>query len=371
MAVAVISAVACGSKASVEGIISDAPSSEVIVKLLNVDRYEVLDTVETDASGRFGYKVDVQKGQPEFVYLFYKDRKVASMLLMAGDKVSVETDTLGRYSVSGSQESLKLAQVEKDYADVMARMNALSEAIAAEKDSGKAGELRRALGKEYVDYYRHCVRYVLDNSSSLTAVQVLYQNLGENLPVFGQMTDAIHFRNLSDSLSVIYPESRYVKALVKEADRRYGYMELDAKLRSAKEIGFVDMELPDIKGQKQRLSQMDSKVVVICFWSAADNSQKMFNLDVLKPLYDRYHKKGLDIYQVSLDVDKATWAGVVKEQNLPWINVCDSRGAASPYASVYNVAAVPAVFVISEGALVDGQAVDEESFRGLIGKLLK
>ena len=67
---------ACTPTAKIDGAIEDAPSSEVIVKLLNVNRYEVLDTVSTDASGRFSYKVDVEKGQPEFVYVFYKDTKV-------------------------------------------------------------------------------------------------------------------------------------------------------------------------------------------------------------------------------------------------------------------------------------------------------
>ena len=52
-------AAACTAGAGIEGVVSDAPSSEVIVKLLNINRYEVLDTVKTDASGHFAYKVDV------------------------------------------------------------------------------------------------------------------------------------------------------------------------------------------------------------------------------------------------------------------------------------------------------------------------
>ena len=72
-AAAMIAAVSCGSNARIEGELSDAPASEVIVKLLNINQYEVLDTLKTDAAGRFSYKVPVEKGQPEFVYVFYKD----------------------------------------------------------------------------------------------------------------------------------------------------------------------------------------------------------------------------------------------------------------------------------------------------------
>ena len=110
---------------------------------------------------------------------------------------------------------------------------------------------------------------------------------------------------------------------------------------------------------------------MVFFWSAADATQKMFNLDFLKKVYEDYHKKGFEIYQVSLDTDKATWARVVKEQKLPWINVCDSRGAASPYVLTYNLGAIPAAFIISNGELIDGKVVDEKSFRKLLDKELK
>ena len=115
-AAAMLALVSCGSNARIDGTVADAASSEVIVKMLNSNRYEALDTVKTDASGHFSYKLDVAEGQPEFVYVFYKDRKIASLLLEAGDKVSVASDTLGRYSVEGSEESVKLAEVEKSYA---------------------------------------------------------------------------------------------------------------------------------------------------------------------------------------------------------------------------------------------------------------
>lgn len=369
VAAAVVFAAACTGGARIDGTLEGAASTDVIVKLLNINRYEILDTVKTDASGRFVCKVDVEKGQPEFVYLFHGDTKVASLLLEEGDKVAVDADTLGNFTVAGSEESLKLAQVEKDYADAFLRLNAIADRLA--ESTGKEAEaLRKELGQEYVDYYRSCVRYVMENSSSLTAVPVLFQNFGAELPVFGQNTDALHFRNTADALEAVYPESRYVKALRQEADRRFGFLELEARLKNADEIGYPDIELPDIQARKVKLSQVQSPVVMIYFWSATDASQKMFNLDVLKKLYDDYHKRGFEIYQVSMDVDKALWAKVVKEQNLPWINVCDSRGAASPYALHYNLAALPAAYIICDGALVDGQAVDEKSLRKLLEKLL-
>ncbi len=368
MAAAVMAA--CTPSAKINGTIESAPSTEVIVKLLDVNRYEILDTVSTDASGRFSYKVEIEKGQPEFVYLFHNDTKIASLLLEAGDNVSVSADTLGNYTVEGSEESQKLAQVEKDYAAAIGRLSS----IAAKMDNAsdkELAELRRAIGKEYVDYYRSRVLYILQNSTSLTAVPVLYQNFGADLPVFSQTTDAIHFVNVSDSLATVYPDSKYVKALRKEAERRFGFLELESAIMNAQEVGYPDIELPDIKGEKVKLSEVDSKVIMIYFWSAADASQKMFNLDVLKSLYDDYNGRGFEIYQVALDPDKTGWAQVVKQQDLPWVNVCDIRGADSPYVMTYNIGSLPSVFIISDGELVDGQVVDEKSLRKLLDRLTK
>ncbi len=361
---------ACAPNAKIEGTVESAPSSEVIVKLLDVNRYKVVDTVATDAAGKFSCRVEVAKGQPEFVYLFHNDTKIASLLLESGDKVSVKADTLGNYTVEGSEESVKLSQVEADYAAVLMRMNAIASKL--ETASGdEAAELGRELRKEYIDYYRSRVKYVLQNRKSLTSVPVLYQNLGADLPVFSQTTDAIHFISAADSLETVYPESKYVKALRKEAERRFGYLELENQLVNAQEVGFPDVELPDINAKKVKLSEVDAKVVMLYFWTPSDASQSMFNLDVLKSLYDDYHKKGFEIYQAAIDPDKALWAQVVKQQNLPWINVCDGLGGNSPYVFTYNLAALPAVYIIADGELVDGQVVDEKSLRKLLNKLLK
>lgn len=368
-AAAALLAAACTPTAKVEMTLDSAPSSEVVVKLLNINQYEVLDTLKTDASGKFSYKVNVEEGQPEFVYLYYKDKRVASLLLEAGDKVNVSADTLGNYTVQGSEESSRLALVEQEYSAAQKRLQALAIQMETASDEQMAS-LRQALAKEYVTYYRQCVKYILENSSSLTAVPVLYQNFGPELPVFSQNTDAIHFVNVADSLALAYPQSKYVRALRKEAERRYGYMELEAKLRTVSPVGFPDIVLPDINAQQVRLSEVDSKVIMLFFWDPSNANQKMFNLDILESLHNDYHKKGFEIYQVALTTDKAAWAQIVKKQNLPWINVCDRLGAASQYVTTYNIPVLPATYIIADGELVDGEIVDEKSVRRLLDKLL-
>ena len=370
-AAALALAVSCGRTAKITAVVADAPSSDVIVKLLDINRFEVLDTVALDKTGKLTYKVDVEKGQPEFIYLFRGETRIASLILNAGDNVTVTADTTGKYTVEGSEESVKLAEVEREYSAVLSRMTALAYRIDEAINPEYAMELRSQLGKEYVSYYRSRVKYVMENSRSLSVVPIFYQVLGTELPLFGLTTDAIHMRNAADSLELVYPESKYVKALRNEADRRFGYLELQNRIVAASEVAYPEIELPDTKGQKRKLSEVDAKVVMLAFWTAEDAAQKMFNLDILKPVYEEFHSKGFEIYQVSLDVDKGLWAQVVKEQQLPWISVCDSRGAASDYVTLYNLPGVPAFFIIANGELVDGSVIDEKSLRSIIKKYLK
>ena len=363
----------CGGKAGIEGMLADAPDAEVVVALLDVNRFEVLDTVKTDAHGRYSCKVDLKEGQPEFIYLFHGSTRIGSLLLSRGDKVRVQSDTLGNYSVTGSSECDRLAEVERTQAEFGNKFAAAQARLAdLDPSSPEFAVLRSDLTRQYIAYYRERVKYILANSKSLTVIPVLYESVGGTLPVFGQPTDAIHFRNICDSLKTVYPESRYVRALEQEAARRTNTLEIDARLKSADEVNFIDIEMPDINGRKVKLSETQGKVVMVYFWASELTTQKMFNLEVMKPIYDEYKGKGFEIYAVSLDTDKAKWASTVRNQHLEWVNVCDGRGTASPVIPVYNVQSIPSLFFLVDGEMVSNAGVTNEAkLRSFLSSKLK
>ena len=80
-ALAALMLAACGQKTVIDGTLAGKADAPVIVKLLDINKYQVLDTIRTNASGAFRYDVDIDKDRPEFIYLFYGDRKIASLLL--------------------------------------------------------------------------------------------------------------------------------------------------------------------------------------------------------------------------------------------------------------------------------------------------
>lgn len=341
---------------------------QIVVNLLNINKLEVVDTIYTDASGRFSCKLEVSKGNPEFYYFNNNGRRLASVLVDAGDRIEVKADTLGNFTLSGSEEAELYSSVEADYRAFSAEMNALAALLDSEPENYAANS--KALTSRYVQYYRDRIRFVMEHSHSIAVVPVFYQKAGQ-LPLFSQQTDALRFREVSDSLSASYPESRYVKALRSEAELRMNALDLSAKLSSAEAINFPDIVLPDIKGEKRKLSEMDSKVVLLHFWSNTVPEQRQMNIELLKPLYQMYYGRGLDIYQVCLDADKGSWAATVRSQNLPWVNVCDINASASRYASLYRVDRVPMTFIINRGELLDVKIEDVNQLLSVLDGLLK
>ena len=335
-----LAVVACGkNNAQLTGLVPDAPESKIVVKMLDVNRFQTIDTVKTNAAGEFSCKVALE--EPSFVYLFYGDRQIASLLLQQGDKIKVETDTLGAYRTAGSEECLRLQKVENAY---NAFMRDLSTILMTEADPDAA------LSRRYVEYYRDRVNYVMQNSHSLTAIPVFFQQINDDLQVFNSNTDGFIMNAVADSLETVYPGSSWIKALRKEAEARVNVIQLADRIREAPEIGYFDIELPGMEGKNIKLSDVESKITMVYFWSSTAE-QKMFNVTALVPLYEEFHSKGLEIYSVCLDGDKTAWATVVRNQKLPWVNVCDTRGAYSPYVESYGVTTLPMVWVIKDGII--------------------
>lgn len=348
--------VCCTPKARIEAEIAQAPSSEVVVSMLDMNSLKVLDTVKTDASGRFRYSVEVQKGRPEFVYLFRGERKLASLLLSAGETAVVKADTLGHYEVSGSPESEKLCGVEASYAGFIKAMDEESDP--------------RELSRIFIDHYRENLRYIASNPRSLTVIPVLYQQLDEYTPVFFQFTDAVRFRAALDSLKPAYPDSPYVQALEKETRRRESALQLSSMVQGAERRSFPELSLPSVDGERKSLSAMDSKAVLIHFWDPADAAQKMFNLDVLLPLWNRFHSRGLDIYSVAVGPEKSLWASVVEAQKTPWTNVCAGRNESAGVLLKYNVGGLPSSYLLINGEFSPATIDGEDALRRELEKAL-
>ena len=342
--------------ATVEGV----ADSSVVLKKLNLNRLTAVDTIKTDAAGKFDYKVKLEGNAPYFYYLYLGETPVASVVLLDGDKVNVNVKAHGGYAVEGSEESNMFQQVNDSFNKAFNAMEKVLDAMPENPSDVQMKEVNKQLSAIYVDYKKYAVKHVITNPYSISSAVVLFQKFNDDLKVFGETSDAVIFKRTLDSLSTVYPKSDYVLALRDEVDAREKQMSMYNRFSEAQQVSFPEISLPDVDGNIRNLSDFEGKVIILSFWSVAQAEYKMFNND-LASLYDKYHDQGLEIYQVGLDIDKPTWAAVVKGQKLPFVNVNDGLGIQSPSVAAYNITRVPAMLILDKSGSVAGRDIYDSS----------
>lgn len=334
----------------------------------------VVDSVVADTDGKFRFKVALADREPTIFNLRYDDGMVP-LLIAPGENVSVMSfgDVARGYSISGSPESELVAEVHRILSGGAASLDSISGLYAM---SSSFGELRqRELSRAYFDEYfrikRRQIRFIVENSSSLAAVYALYQRLPGDDVLFNGDTDYVYYQMVADSVHRHYPSSRYLVALEKEIETGRARRDLANRVATEGlvEMDYPDIDLPNMYGQRVRLSGMAGKVIVLDFWSAAIPESNLNNVD-LKELWAEYADDGLVVYQVSLDTSKPLWVNAVQEQKLPWTTVCDFRGELTMAARLYNITSIPADFIIDRDGNIAGKNLYGDALAAKIKELL-
>jgi peroxiredoxin len=338
------------TSARIDAKVESLSGGKVVVKVLNIDVQNVIDTVKTDEDGVFRYRIKNINASPEFYYIYYGENRIASLIIKGGDRVHLITDTLGiNPRIDGSPESLLLNQIEKETKQNIARFDSLMVLYDVAKKSGNAklaDSLNYALGKMYVKQKQAAIKHIFNNPYSLTNVMLLYQSFPGDLPLFADIKDAMIFSRVHDSIKSVYPNSRYLSMMEKESKQRRNLDELNYKLENTQVTTLPEINLPDMKANMRSLNSLRGKVIILLFWTIQSNDQKMYNKELVE-LYDKYSEKGLEIYQVSVDADKTAWGSIVQDQKLPWICVHDGAGTESIAFINYNVKKLPTMYIIN------------------------
>ena len=356
--------------ARIYATLEGAGEKAVVLQKFNYNRMVTVDTIRTDHDGHFNYRVKLTGQAPYIYYLSLDEKPVASLVLLPSDQVTLTVPAQGPFTVEGSEESVLYQEANTAFSTAAAQMNEISSSLTDNSSEEEIQAANRAMSKLYVDYKREAIKHIVTHPGSITSAITLFRRFSDELPVFGQESDVVFYKTVQDSLSLVYPKTEYLKAIKDVLDARDQSLALSSRLGDVEVISFPDLIMPDIDGHDRILSELKGQVIILSFWSVAQDEHKVFNVD-LAELYAKYHAQGLEVYQVSLDIDKAAWASLVRNQRLPWISVNDGFGTQSPSLAAYNVDHLPTMFVFDRaGDIVARDLFERDDLEQQIRKLL-
>ena len=140
---------------------------------------------------------------------------------------------------------------------------------------------------------------------------------------------------------------------------------------SAIQIGspYIDVAEPAVDGKmislKSVVEKAGNRYILLEFWASWCNPC-MSEMPNLKATYDKYHKRGFEVYASSLDSNKANWQAAMAKFEMKWICVSGLSGGDSVAPKAYMISSIPSNFLIecSTGKIIAknlrGEALGEK-----------
>ena len=355
---AVIAGCSSEHNVTIKGTLREGGEGMVYLDKSEVDRSSVADSAEI-RRGRFKFTADITG--PEFYQVRFDNGEFVGLLAMPGENISLDlgkSPVAMNYNVTGSPGSDQIKVLDQRLLSTKVKLDSIRkiyEGLSGASLEAQGPELEKAFVDAVDEQRKFNIKFIIENISSMAAVQALYQRIDENTYVLYQPRDLQYLKIVSDSLSVKYPVSRHVRALKENVTSELNRMYINrmASLASQLPETQTNPSLPDTEGKMVSLTSLRGKYVLVSFWSTA-SQECLDELPLLRSLYAAYHGKGLEIYHVSLDTDEQRWKNVVRFEELPWINVREQDPARPSFARLMNINRVPSNLLYDpEGNIVN------------------
>ena len=340
---------------TVKGVVAGADGQLMYLENVGISNVVTLDSVKLAPGGKFKF-TEKRPEYPDF-YRLRLNNQLINFAIDSTETVSFVADAgtfATSYSVEGSESSTAIKAITLAQLDAN---QAISRLRKEYEDKMISDTTYRTKVLAAADAYKEVARkYIYSAPMSTAAYFALFQQI-DGLLFFDlyDRNDVKAYGAVATSYDHTYPESPRSKHLynltlqsmkVLRAQRPADYSNVETK-----EISFLDIELPDVRGEVVKLSTVaPGKVVLINFTAYQTEWSPALNM-ALGELYTKYHDQGLEIYQVSLDSDFHFWRNGAS--NLPWITVRDPQSVYSQVAGLYNVKQLPTLFILDrKGNLV-------------------
>jgi len=354
LGVAVLSLGSCSEKKfNINGTITQAKDSVLYLENMSLNGPKAVDSVKLDENGNFEFKQKAPDA-PEF----YRLRIANQMVNLAVD--STESITVkaayptmsANYEVSGSEECTKIR-------DLAYMQLALQRQVTAIANSPALGvEAVEDSVTKVLEVYKNKVKlnYIFKEPMKAYAYYALFQTIvlgNANILIFNPRSskdDVKVFAAVATSWDTYFPKAERglnLHNIAIEGMKNVRILENNARQTiSADKVqvaGVIDIALTDNHGRVRKLTDLKGKVVLLDFQAfAAEGSLK--RIMMMREIYNKYHDRGFEIYQVSFDPEEHFWK--TKTAALPWVSVWDENGTRSAVLAQYNVQTLPTFFLI-------------------------
>lgn len=339
----------------VKGVVAGTDGQLMYLENVGISNVVTLDSIKLAPGGKFKF-TEKRPEYPDF-YRLRLNNQLINFAVDSTETISFVADAgtfATSYSVEGSENSKAIKAITLAQLDAN---QAISRLRKEYEDKMISDTTYRMKVLAAADAYKEVARkYIYSAPMSTAAYFALFQQI-DGLLFFDlyDRKDVKAYGAVATSYNHTYPESPRSKHLynltlqsmkVLRAQRPVDYSNVETK-----EISFLDIELPDVRGEVVKLSTVaPGKVVLINFTAYQTEWSPALNM-ALGELYTKYHDQELEIYQVSLDSDFHFWRNGAS--NLPWVTVHDPQSVYSQVAGLYNVKQLPALFILDrKGNLV-------------------
>ena len=339
----------------VKGVVAGADGQLMYLENVGISNVVTLDSIKLAPGGKFKF-TEKRPEYPDF-YRLRLNNQLINFAVDSTETISFVADAgtfATSYSVEGSENSKAIKAITLAQLDANQAISRLRKEYADKLISDTTYRMKVLAA---ADAYKEVARkYIYSAPMSTAAYFALFQQI-DGLLFFDlyDRKDVKAYGAVATSYNHTYPESPRSKHLynltlqsmkVLRAQRPVDYSNVETK-----EISFLDIELPDVRGEVVKLSTVaPGKVVLINFTAYQTEWSPALNM-ALGELYTKYHDQELEIYQVSLDSDFHFWRNGAS--NLPWVTVHDPQSVYSQVAGLYNVKQLPALFILDrKGNLV-------------------
>jgi peroxiredoxin len=369
----------CGSDGfTVSGTVKDAGEGEYIVlRQVRPGMLEPVDSVVPDQEGKFSLRHKTP--WPAFFMLSMGSDDFLTLLAAPGERISVEakrSELASPMQIRGSEESSLMLAFRSDHQEVIKELQQLTEVYNDSLGSPRLPLLMDSLDRraaELVSGLREKGTALLEeNSSSMVAIWLLNQQVVPGKQLFEASREPELFYRVDSLLFDRYPEAdlvidlhRFVAGL-----RNSLAVSNDADPRPAVGSLLPEIALPGPDGDTVRLSSTRGRIVLVDFWAAWCPPCREENPNLVA-LYDLYHSRGFDIYQVSLDIRKEDWTEAIRKDRLGrWHHVSDLKYRDSEVVRSFGLSEIPSSFLLDREGRVLAVNLRGDALRKKVEELL-